>query len=478
MRLRLSSYLIASIAACCIVVGFIDVRVLPAYALAAAAIALPLFLPSPPRLRWVLLVSTGGLWLVYLIRPIVHLLGWAKFVYPFLSYVDHWRIQDTLYTIALLGLGFQLTFWAALWWILPPEPGPAREPARPWLLRAPRTLLLIGVGLVALRLLLLIGFRVGQKGGDAGGLGALMYLIPEDLLFALPLLYLLRYRHRVDRAQLLGALAVLALISGAILLEGSKAFAARLMLGVFVYLLVTRGDQRLPFARFVALALPTAFVLLASFSIATATRLSVATQGGIGRDAVAELVGRIAAWDLRTQAIVASDMFTKRLAGYDGMLAVGARRDPIAQEIFTPGVTAQNVVSKLLPGVRPGRMTQGKAISVYYTRFDESHGHGGALGLFGAARLAAGPAALLLVMTIAAAMALVFRIIDLCTPDVRYVLAFIATYDFLRWVTSGNFDGLLTEMAIQAGQLVFYAAAAWLVWHVAAVRTERTPVIA
>ena len=431
------------------------------YTLAAAGILLPLYVLRVSRQYfYVLIFTAGAIWISHLVRPLVSSSDDLILLYPIMrSVTDAQRaavlLDVALYAMLLIG---GVAAGLVLFQPLGRDDVTAGPDDAPLLLRAHRSVLLILGALLAARLFLLLVLGVGRKGVPIDPrVGFLIQFFPDELVFGVGVLLLARYGRLISRQARGMAWLVILGYSGVLLVGGSKAFFARILLAAFVYYLAARGDFRLRLRTAVAIGAATVLVLAVSFPFATALRLATRTSG-LGLDAAATAVSTVRSSLRPEQLGIAADLVTRRLAGYDGMIVVHMEHNEAVAASFHPVTTVKQVASRLIPGFRLQEMTQGKAVSVHYARLPESLQHAGALGFFGSARLTAGRATGLFIFLFGLAWGAFFRLTSrVRSLDAQFLLQYIGAYVLLRWLLSGNADDLLAMFIIQIVQLAAYA---------------------
>jgi hypothetical protein len=437
-----------------------------AYLIATVALLLPLFVfRVPSRFYFLLLFTSATLWASHMVRPLVWVFDLSVFMYGRIGQLTDQVVAASLIEIGILGfvLELGLVFGLIPFFMSDRRRTPAPR-GNPLLVRG-STVIVGGLALLLfMRGFLLIGLNVGRKGIDVDPRFAFIsQLIPDELVFAICVLFLAKYRHELSRFLLTAVTAILFAYTFLLLLGGSKAFLARLALALFIYYLASRGNFKVRVGRSVVIGAASLVLLILTFSLATFVRSAAKTTSGFGIEFIT-VIAKTAPQILQRERLkLAVDMVTRRLSGYDGFAAVGMYRDPRVEQAFSPSATASQAAARLLPGYRAGGMSQGKSISVYYAGLPVTLKHAGALGLFGAAKLMGGSLAALLLFGIGYVWGAFFRWSGrLESEDFGFLLQYIGAFAVLRWSLSGNFDDLIAEFVINLGQLAFYTIAAML----------------
>jgi hypothetical protein len=461
MKLRLSTYFTVVAIACGLLVVVRNPYVGAAYMVAVAGLLLPTYaVRVPQRFYFLALFTAGTLWIAHMVRPLAAVFGYADFMY---AHLGTWSDEVAAAALLRIGLYSFVLQVGLLLGLLPVFGSPRAQRTTPtedstaFLVRARFPIILGIVGFFLIRAMLMFGAGIGRKSVETGAqLGFILQLIPDDLVFALGVLYLAKYRKQIGLALVAVMVGVLAGYSILLLIGGSKAFLARIALAIFIYYLASRGDFKIRLGRAVVTAALVAGMLLFTFPLASLVRFTGKTSG-FGAESITHIAKSIPQMMTAERMRYAVDLVTRRISGYDGFIAVRIHRDPRVEESFTLKATVTQAMSRLIPGFRATSMTQGKAISVYYLGLPELFQHAGAVGLFGAVELMAGGLALLFLLGLGYVWGTFFRFASsLRNPDLAFILQHAGAYAVLRWSLSGNFDDLAARFLVYLIQIGFY----------------------
>lgn len=425
------------------------------YGLAAIGILIPLrYFRVPTRYQYVLLLTAGTVWLTHLLRPLVVLTRPDSFMYPRLGSIGGGLIRSSLVEIGLMGfailagqgLGFRIFA--------------RREPHPP----SQRNILVSGrllvnaliLGLVLFKLIILVRFGVGLRGSVTDPrISVISRLLPELLVYAVAVLYLVRYRHEVPFSQKAFIWTMLAFMGVLGLLQGSKAFIAQILIALFISTLASRGDFRFPLRWAVLSGAACVILIASSFPLATTVRRTVKDSGyslRLFEEAVLAMTRSVTP----AQFGYMSEWVTSRFLGFDGLLATELYRPPELVRTFSFKATATRVLERLSPLTGGNEMSSGRAVGIYLFGHPEDVDHAGGVGLFAAYRLMAGPIGGLVALFITGVLiAWYFTQADRIPQDGgRFLVRYVGAYGIIWWTMSGNSDYVLPILLISVAQVL------------------------
>ncbi len=444
MEMRASGLLVLGLAMGACLMGLIDVRLFLPYAIAAVALvasfrvlrvrqdtgSLPLFV-------------AGSLALVYFVRPLVLAGVPGLFMYPALGSVGAPQIAHALRWLTVLAPA--LVFGVIVGLRAARHRGvvsnPTTTPGR-YLLRGRLIVDALLVVTLAAKAVLTLKYSVGVRGVQAEtSFGFLLRLVPEALVYPVLALMLLKYRRTLTRVSVAWYTFVLFSLSALVFRQGSRIFVFELLVLLVLYSLLKRGDFRIRVPRALMISVVSALALLGSYILGTAARQIIRGRASFNDVAVLSMEPSEAH---KIPGLVWFEGLwaTRRLQGFDGMLAVNRQRSPQVLRAYRPTAFAERFVDQLLPMSGNGPMSTGKVVALYYSNLSPDAKTAGSLGLIGTLQLMLGRWGMLFgLFGLGVGIGIVWRCGDwIRDPDARFVFLFVTAYHVLWVVMAGSLD--------------------------------------
>jgi hypothetical protein len=441
-----------------VLMGAVDLRLFIPYAVAAGALvasfrvvrvradvgSLPLFV-------------AGCVALVYFVRPLVLAGVPGLFMYPTLGSLGERQIARALHWLTLLGPALVLGVALGLRLVRRRRAVQNCTVVRGRYLLTGRLVVdgLIVVTLVAMAVLTM-RYSVDVRGVHAQTRYAfLIRLLPVALVYPVLGLMLLKYRRNLSRLSIAWYVVLLFALSALVFRQGSRIFVFELLVLLVVYALLHRGDFRMRLPRVAILSAAAVGALLGSFILGTAVREVIR-----GRASLGELTS-LAVWKHPAagvpEALWLEGLWaTRRLQGFDGLVAVDRARPPEVVRLFRPLLFAERFIGELTPMSGRGPMGTGEAVSIYYSGLSPDARTAGSLGLMATLELMAGRwGAILGAFLVGVGVGVVWRLADwIRDPDARFIFLFLTAYHTLWLVMSGSLDMIGARYVTSVAQLV------------------------
>jgi len=195
--------------------------------------------------------------------------------------------------------------------------------------------------------------------------------------------------------------------------------------------------------------------LLASYIIGTAARQIIRGRANVG-DVAALSIGAGNAETIPGLIWLEGLWATRRLQGFDGLLAVNRQQPPEIRRVYRPSAFATRFMDELVPMSGAGPMNTGRAVSLYYSNLSPDADTAGSLGLMATLELMFGRwGALAGVLFLGLGLGVVWRLADrIRDPDARFIFLFITAYHALWVVMAGSLDMITARYVIALAQLV------------------------
>ena len=316
--------------------------------------------------------------------------------------------------------------------------------------------ILIGLGLVFLKIFLFFAFGIGAKGvANTSSLAFLQRLIPEDLFFIITMLCTFVIPQKVPKKELAILIGTALFFSFAILMTGSKIFIMRMGFFYVTYLLYCR--VRIPAIRMTILAVSGLFLITCSFVLSHTMR----TINYLGLDpsfsTFVELSGESFA---EIDGVEMFEAVTERLNGLDGLMVIPEVMnnkykfdwDAIGNS-FSFKEYVLRILEMMLPAVEvTDSVPIGISISWYIFKFDKDFVFAGAVGLVGEFAICSQSYSLLpwVLMSYGAILAFIFGFIKMIELEhLKFALCSLISFFMMFLNINGCFDTGLTEFFVK-----------------------------
>lgn len=323
-----------------------------------------------------------------------------------------------------------------------------------WILNNFNSIIGLLLVLVLGKLLLFFTVGAGMKGEEVeSGAVFLLRFIPDDLIFIISTVYLLRYRFEITKRQKSLLIFLIGLMSLSIMLTGSKVFI--MLLGLCILIVYLYEQYKLNLAKLIIYTLLSLFLI--SFSFSAAFVIKYKEPNSIG-DFLYQTTDNI----LSTDPILIAEAVTSRFIGLDGYLLTEKLSSNYVnngelEESFGLGSTALRIADFILPGRFTNDLATGQAISLHVFGFESDKKFGGAIGLFGALNIAFKQSIWISVIIAGLVLGIGFRKIGYIKDEnIRLVIFYFFSYFLVHTFMSGNFDRLIALLIIKIFLLFFY----------------------
>jgi hypothetical protein len=433
-------------------IGAIDLSVGVAYLFAIIPLITVLNIPSL-RNRMVfplVFFSSLSFFIFYLVRPLFLINNYEHFTYAQILEVGNENIIEALYQIGLfeityfLGLYLVWSFFTRRLKILADRN--LEITINPLMYRA-KNLIIISSLLIYIFYLLIVNFL------DEQSLNYFRLILPLGLVLPIAIYYIVLFSDSVciKKHQKYTLYFIILLIIFIAIVGGHKAALFNVLLYVLIGYVLYFGNYKIKSIDFALIIL----ILITSLSIFIYAReFKVLIEFyGFNANFLFSFVDYIQEFNARENVLNTSiDRFTKRLAGFDGLLVVNYYQPHEIKEIYTSSNIVFNILSKILPYVELNSLSLGKGVSNYYTLLPEEHNHSGALGALAAFKLidfnfAKGYFFIFLFSILFST--LYFKSIKISSNSIAYsVISFIILNKIITIFVSGNLDNNISGFII------------------------------
>lgn len=459
MKLKVSTYLILMLSSFSILMLSYDLSLGLIYLVSCTSILLSFHIfIIPRRFYFVLLITSISLTLTYLIRPLVLIPNLNLFYYTHLGNLNYEIIYESLMKIAL----YSFTFLGSLYLGLKFFPFSKNSLTTnldppPFLIKKRTTIHIVLVTMLLLKAFLVIILGVGIKGLEIkSGYAFLLRFIPEDIIYLLCVMYLIKYKSYTTKKLRIFYIFILIGFSLLILLTGSKAFILRLLLVLLIFSLIYHENLYIKTKVFVfgiLLGMPLAAL---SFEISGLVKEYVISHK-IGLGVFEYISENLNFSSSKNTFIYYLDKITGRFIGFDGLVVTDLYQPEFFQDVFSTKETFQRVLSKTIPLYEHDGLSSGKAIGIIYSNHNEDILHSGAVGLYGSFQLMLGELAILGIMVYGLLFGIFFRFSEYFkNEDLSIVLKYLGTMTIILLTMSGNFDFSLSLFLIAIGQMFVF----------------------
>lgn len=328
-------------------------------------------------------VISLALWSFFLIRPLVlfHHPEFFKFILLY-----HVTLRDQIATLLQLAVFHSIAIGVS--WIVFRTIGhvqSARIFRADEMTRSAASLLplFIGTGVIylAVSLLSVTSPELGEK---ILGLTELALPVKFTPVYAVALV-VLRKDIEIPRQTMLLVVVLAGTYLFSQLFQGSKSFVLELaFIGMFM-LLIFKGDFVMPVWKIVQYSALGLLVFI-SFPVAMAVR-RISSESGFGGMSISAMIERIqfmaSSSNYDGVSVFVFDLITKRLNGYDGLIAsVQIRPNAVPSELSV-GVMVENAIAAIIPGFQSGYDSFGQITSqLFYAFLTAEDVHGGGIGSY------------------------------------------------------------------------------------------------
>ncbi len=222
-------------------------------------------------------------------------------------------------------------------------------------------------------------------GGKILSLSELVLPVSFLSVYAIALL-VLRFDIEISRDTVVLAIAIVATYMLSQLFQGSKSFLLELaFIGIFA-MLIFKGDVVISMKKLFRYS-GFALIIFVSFPVAMAVR-RISSETGFSGLSLGDISSRIqfmaAGVNYESVSIFIVDLFTKRLNGYDGLIAALQIAPDAAPDELSVAVMFANAMAAIVPGLQSSHDSFGTITSrMFYPFLSEENDHGGAIGSFG-----------------------------------------------------------------------------------------------
>lgn len=317
-------------------------------------------------------------------------------------------------------------------------------------------IIIVGVGLVLLKMFLFFVFGIGAKGVEnTSSLAFLQRLIPEDLFFIITMLCAFIIHEQVPKKELYVLISVALFFSFAILMTGSKIFIMRMGFFYLTYLVYCRVS--IPIPRMIILGASGLILITASFIMSHTMR----TINYLGLDpsfsVFMELSGESYA---ELDGIEMYESVTERLNGLDGLIVsqeVMENKNKFDWDALGKSFNLYEYVLRILEMMIPmveitDSVPIGISISWYIFKFDKDFIFAGSVGLVGEFAICAQSFDLLpwVLMAYGAILGFIFGFIKMLNLEhLRFALCSLIAFFMMFLNINGCFDTMLTEFFVK-----------------------------
>ncbi len=446
---------------CAIALNY-DYEIGLAYTLASACLVLPIYvLRVPQRFFYVMLFAAISLWVTHMLRPLVLLVDMDLFKFPIVGYIDKNIMIDALFKIAQFNVlvlsGLFLGFKA---YALQPNKVPvlASEFKMPFFLRGRFGMNVLLIFFFLLKLFLIVAFNLGSRGEQAdASIGFILRLMPDFLIYPICLLYLARYNKQLKRRQVAFYAIMLLGYSGLVLLQGSKMSLALTGFAVFIYYLSDKGDFKVHLLRAITLGAFGALIMVFSFVLGSSLRYYVRSYG-FNAGLITHLADEASTVTASDKSFEYADDITSRFLGFDGVMVTDMYQPAELRRVFSPVNTLNRILDQLLPFyAAQGNLTSGRAVSIIYMGFSDTHTHTGGVGLLGALVLMSGTWAIWLGFLLGFGVAAYFAFSERSgSRDLSFVLYYVGLYFLINIIMAGAMERNIALALINVIHVFFY----------------------
>jgi hypothetical protein len=442
------------------------------------AASLPLFLFTSriagvrEKYRPVFLIGSFGIWVSYLVRPLLLVSRPDMFLYPHIGTIEDLDQIQALLQIAVYSFIYLLGLYLAVTPQLRRRTlsfnRPLRTDKKKSLLLKNKQLILLGIASVcALDVFFLLVLNVGVM-GTYSPIGFLTQFFPFTLVIPVAIVMLAKERKHLSNSYQVLLFLIVLLTALTSLLKGSKAALLNIILVFLVLYLFVRFNAKVSVAKSAVLLGAMVILVLVTFPLATAIRYSTA-EFGVSVDVFQAVLTSFNQID-SDFLLGILDMSTSRFNGYDGILAINLYVPADLNKTFSVLNILGQVTADLIPKYSVEEINMGKAIGMFYTGHTLDVMHAGALGLFASIGLIGrGLLSYFYVLMIGTAFGLCFRAASLLrTPESRLIFLILVSMQLLSWTMSGNIDTLLSSALLTFSHLFFYFSVVYVIYELAA----------
>lgn len=302
---------------------------------------------------------------------------------------------------------------------------------------------IVAISLFYAFIVIFLGF--GSKA--TSGTEYLRLVLPFDLI--LPALFVLAWRIKKWNFEKTVWVFLTLIICASVTIRGSKSAAFIILICILSLALYSKPSQRIKYNHLLSLSIVTVFILPILIYISNIFRF-----GGNMKFPIMYYSSEY----LSAPLLFIMDVISKRLNGFEGVVALKTFDDIIDTSHFSWIDIFKTVIAKLLPGVSFGSVPMGIEIGRVVNLVDNDVAYGGSLGLFGSSIAFSGAIGSIFVLgflgvLLGKSVRLVMQV--KAGPEQAFLYIFMA-YTAAFWLVSGNFDNLLTNLTIAGVHLVFY----------------------
>ncbi len=429
--------------------------------------ALPLFFFTsrfakiPQEFFALFFVVSGGIWAVYLFRPLFLISNNDSFLYPLVGSInvdDHIRV---LLQIALFSTIFLTSLYIAIFFPIRKKRAIRQDAITKkiksnFLIRVKQPLILFMLLLLAGTLLLMLCLG-GRFSAQTSLAAIIMLMLPLQMIIPLTLFYLIIYKYRLNYSERLFLSLILTVSVIINFINGSKAALLQVIMYVVILLLFVKGNFRSSIKKNFVSVLGLCLVLTLSFSLATAIKYF--SLGAVSFETAVNMF--YSALNFSDSGVFSSmiDKITGRFIGYDGLLVVNLAVPEPLLKIFNEGYILNHAIDKLVPGWSVPGMSLGKAVGMYYTGHTLEIKHAGGLGLFATLFIVGGSiGSYMYISMLGLLWGVLFRVINglSITQQNKKLLSSIFCVQLVSWIISGNLERSISSFIILIVHIMFY----------------------
>lgn len=323
-----------------------------------------------------------------------------------------------------------------------------------WIIKYFRQIIIILFILVLGKLILFFTVGAGMKGEEVeSGAVFLLRFIPDDLIFIIATVYLLKHSSFINRKQKSILIILISLMALSIMLTGSKVFI--MLLGLCFLIVYLYEEYKLNASKLIIYTATSLFLIVFSFSAAFVIKYKEPNS-------VENFFYQTTENIFSTDTVLIAEAVTSRFIGLDGYILTrklnssGTKSSALDQS-FSLGSTALRIVDFILPGRLTNDLATGQAISLHIFGFEEDKKFGGAIGLFGALNIAFKTYAWVSVLLGGILLGMVYKKIRFIQDeDIKLIIFYFFSYFLVHTFMSGNFDRLIALLIIKIVLLYFY----------------------